>query len=152
MITRQHIAMAANRFESGLKSFLNTVLALVGIAVFGWMAWSLFGWVMPDDSKWKYVVTNNVPYDHVTISPRPTDCDFDRSPIGNKACHYEKQVAVIPPCITGVNALDGTPLMSCDQGHSWETATGSHQNPPAVINQKRTEGSVIVTWEKVKTD
>ena len=32
------------------------------------------------------------PPGEVSIAHRPTDCDFWRAPIGEKPCHYEKQV------------------------------------------------------------
>ncbi len=31
--------------------------------------------------------------EHILFVERPTDCDFDSSPMGTKACHYEEVAA-----------------------------------------------------------
>ena len=60
-------------------------LALVGLA--GYMYW-VGPWVL-----W-YAHKYHVPHDKVYIDPEPKDCDFDRTPVGFKDCHYERFVAV----------------------------------------------------------
>ena len=44
------------------------------------------------DTNKDYAQRYGVPESHVYILPKPTDCDWFRAPIGNKECHYEKQV------------------------------------------------------------
>ncbi len=42
----------------------------------------------------KYSLIYGVSRDHIHWAIRPTDCNWSRAPLGEKACHYERQVLV----------------------------------------------------------
>jgi hypothetical protein len=44
-------------------------------------------------NTWWYSVKYDVTGDQVQTSEKPTDCDWSRSPLGNKGCHYKLSVA-----------------------------------------------------------
>jgi hypothetical protein len=86
-----------------------------GWAVFGLLAWfAVIAWfVLPErwtNTYWYAVKYGVFPVD-VTIADKPGDCDWTRSPLGNKGCHYAAMgtasfgldgaggfnVAVVPP-------------------------------------------------------
>jgi hypothetical protein len=58
------------------------LLALLSLVVIG--PW------MPDSIRYAWMYGTNG--DHVHVQKKPTDCEWGRAPIGDKGCHYEKQV------------------------------------------------------------
>lgn len=42
-----------------------------------------------------YSVVYSVKANHVSIEKKPVDCDWSHAPLGDKDCHYEKQVSPI---------------------------------------------------------
>jgi hypothetical protein len=53
-------------------------------------------WLLPSSftAPINYQVQYDVPRDHLFLTPRPHDCDFDKAPMGNKECHFKKLVTV----------------------------------------------------------
>jgi hypothetical protein len=84
----------------------------------GYVGLKSFG---PDSIK--YRLQYDVDSDHVYISDKPHDCEWDTAPMGNKLCHYEKSVSVIREDLK-----------------PWELYAG----------KKAKVNSVFVTWNKVK--
>jgi hypothetical protein len=54
-----------------------------GLAALAWWWWG--------DTLW-YAAEYQVAPREINIAHRPIDCDFLRAPIGEKPCHYEKEV------------------------------------------------------------
>ncbi len=89
-------ALAEDRKTRKSNDFSSTIWSIAGI-------WFLFlfihylGW-----ARWvnqmRYSVSEDVPYTqvHQFQDRPPSDCDFLRSPIGEKNCHFKKHVDVIP--------------------------------------------------------
>lgn len=80
-----------------LQSFLEKavkVAVLAGLAIVGLML--LVEWLTPEQDKLaeKY----NIAKDKVIIESKPHGCDFDDAPLGNKHCHYEKDVLPMRDC------------------------------------------------------
>jgi len=42
--------------------------------------------------RYRYVIRYSVLAEHVILAPKPTDCDWGHSPLGDKDCHYEKKI------------------------------------------------------------
>jgi hypothetical protein len=62
--------------------------ALLSLFFLGLVVWFLF---VPQ--RYKYAMKYGVPIENVVMPPsKPTDCDWTHAPLGNKDCHYEKQV------------------------------------------------------------
>jgi hypothetical protein len=53
-------------------------------------------WVMSE--KERLAQQYRVSQDKIVVEPKPHGCDFDDAPLGNKHCHYEKQVEVQRAC------------------------------------------------------
>jgi len=43
----------------------------------------------------RYAIQYHIPRTRVQVEDEPHECEFDKAPIGNKYCHYEKQVSKI---------------------------------------------------------
>ena len=70
--------------------------------VLGWMVvagiviYFLYNTFAPD--KTKLANQYNIPESQILIDPKPHGCDFDDAPLGNKHCHYEKNVQTTKAC------------------------------------------------------
>ena len=88
-----------NEPSDGWEDFREIVSRVFGLAVvliiFG-VVWTY--WAMPE--KQRLAEEYKVSQDKVFIEPKPHGCDFDDAPLGNKHCHYEKQVDVERACDT----------------------------------------------------
>ena len=110
-----------------------------------WVGW----WLLPDDSTTKYTFQYDVAKNHVTIDPKPHNCDWDSAPLGSKHCHYEKLVMVLNSenqVVGGTGVAIGTsttgkPIISFDGGKTWQI------NPAGNNLGAR---SVYVAWRKVE--
>src|SRR5438552_5554129 len=81
---------------------INKLLAPVGPAVEKIIKFVVFGslslvgllllvyWLKPE--KEKLAEQYSVSTDKVFVEPKPHGCDFDDAPLGNKHCHFEKEV------------------------------------------------------------
>ena len=113
--------------------------SLFGIGVLITIVWLTFfdGW----HSKLRYFIQygnqySSVSYDQVTIVPKPHDCEWSTSPLGNKNCHYEPDVSAV---LTSVNT-QGKAIVSYDRGKTWLLDNNS---PPV-------KPSVYVSWKKLE--
>ena len=109
----------------------------LGVLVVIWLVYS--GIAAAWHSKARYFVTYALPYgmnyEQVTRENLPHDCDWLKSPLGDKECHYDAKIQTI---ITGNDRLSGKPIYSDDDGKTW--------NP----NDYGTKPSVYVGWERVE--
>jgi hypothetical protein len=75
------------------------IVIIVGIVAFEY-------WRLGD--KGRFALQYHISPDVVVVEPRPHGCDFDDPPLGNKHCHFEKEVDVERVCpeascqVTGV--------------------------------------------------
>jgi hypothetical protein len=76
----------------------------------------------------------DVPMSAIRIEREPSSCDFLRAPVGDKACHYSKDVTV---GFLGRDANGLRVVCSDAQGNGCESAGKDH---PAII----------VSWNKVE--
>ena len=100
-----------------------------------------------------YSATYRVPFNKVHIAEQPSDCDFWSAPLGKKGCHYESTLSAYNGAgdvVGGDNApkygydtKTGKPIISRDNGTTWDWLPGSQIPDPKVK-------SVAVSWFKVK--
>ncbi len=133
---------------------------------FRWVGWAALIWLallvwIPDMwySKTRYAWWYGVRTDQVTIEKKPTDCNFFRSPMGDKGCHYDRRINIVKadPNQWGGQSISndsgntwmqtakneyGIPLVSHDNGKTWST-----DSVPA-----HTEPQVIIGWDRVDED
>lgn len=77
------------------KDFKNAFVAVCVILVLTAVLFVIFGsylTTMFPQSPWAYAIQYNTDADHVYIDRKPHDCEFDKAPIGNKYCHFDKIV------------------------------------------------------------
>jgi hypothetical protein len=146
-----------DNIEEAVKSS-HQGLSWVWLVVVAWLA--VIGFADLWNSKIRYALWYSVPTDKVTIEKKPSDCNFFRSPMGDKACHYARQVNIVLVnnantwggqsisydngetwIRTGKNSY-GTPIVSRDGGTTWST-----DSVPA-----HTDPGVVVSWEKKDDD
>jgi hypothetical protein len=123
-----------------------------------WLFWVIILWFNGKAawySKFRYSLQYDVPYSKVTKPNEPRGCDWLRSPIGDKACHYELQVHTVRSAVDA----HGNAIISYDEGATWTRCiwngsdvcaalTDGNEQPeeparPAVVR------SVTLTWEKI---
>jgi len=76
----------------------------------------------------------NIPLSQVVIESEPHDCDYDRSPIGNKECSFDREITSTK---TGTDTL-GNHFVTYDEGKTW-----SPINYPDQV-----QVGVFVTWRR----
>lgn len=98
----------------------------------------LFNWLWPLASRYLHIawysMSYNIPFESIVSPPEPSGCDFFRAPIGEKACHYQKNVVVAP---LGTENNTGRRFISYDNGVTR-------------INPDEDHPAVIVSWDKVQ--
>jgi hypothetical protein len=69
---------------------LGTVILLAIFGVPAFVVWSL----VPDSIRYPvlYSMIYQVKASQVHVESRPSDCNWDHAPLGDKGCHYKKQV------------------------------------------------------------
>ena len=86
------IVNAIGRVERAIKDKTSTATLL-------WYMFCGVGlWTPADDmwhAKWRYALTNGVSRDKVMIDTHPHDCAFLKAPVGEKYCHYDREVSTI---------------------------------------------------------
>ena len=87
-------AQTAPTVAQKVRTTLDALLGFTILAVvFGLPTYIVWG-LLPD--RWtnamKYGLIYHVGADHVYSDSKPKDCDWGHAPIGDKACHYTKQV------------------------------------------------------------
>ncbi|SPF46053.1 hypothetical protein SBA1_630002 [Candidatus Sulfotelmatobacter kueseliae] len=60
---------------------------LVVLAVIGAVVWF---WLLPN--KYRYSIEYDVATEKVYVQEKPHDCEWEKAPLGNKYCHFEKHV------------------------------------------------------------
>jgi len=110
------------------------------------VAWVIVAWLVFEGldglwhSKWRYSWSYSVDPAQVTMEKKPTDCDFLRAPLGEKECHYERQVSTVRVMTKELEFLRSVNYVSSDDGKTWTVDTAS---PP-------TQPQVLISWEKVE--
>jgi hypothetical protein len=131
-----HESVAQKLWGTAWRILLFLPLLVIG----GFIAASLAHvavWAFPE-SEWAYKLRYKNDPDlsgaQIIVMPKPHDCAWGTAPIGEKNCHYEKQVGTVR-VRPGAN---GGKVVSTDDGASWE----------ATVPQDKS--GVIVTWTRIE--
>lgn len=115
-------------------------------SIIGFGALAVCTWLfLPDGWRIKYVIRYLTPYEHISIEERPTLCDWSRAPLGNKACHYEKNIR----SVMWDKSKDGMAISSDDEGITWKK-TWIEGTPADVLGAKLPLKNIIVSWTRVE--
>ena len=112
---------------------------LIGLGVVLSIGWFALSYLLPDEWRIKYAMRYFTSYARVTVDARPTGCDFFRAPIGEKGCHYEKEVSTAE----WSTSTTGHSIVSNDEGKTWREAD-------APLKTKLPTTFVFVEWNKIE--
>ena len=102
------------------------------------------------DPIW-YSLQYQADWNQVETESKPTECDWGRSPIGGKGCHFKKTVYALNAAGERVGGDDapqygqsttGKPIVSWDNGKTWDWYSESAAPDMRVAR-------VLITWIKV---
>jgi len=78
--------------NNDFKSYFVVVCTIIVIPVVLFMILGSHITSIFPESPWAYALQYNTQSEYVVIDPKPHDCEFDKAPIGNKYCRFEKTV------------------------------------------------------------
>ena len=81
-----------------LKPMFRVVLVVVLVIVFAATAIAVVPQIiisLAPESAYGYAFKYSVSPSQVDVEPKPHDCEFMKAPVGNKYCHFEKEVDVV---------------------------------------------------------
>jgi hypothetical protein len=88
----QEVEYAVKAVERAVNEKWSTLQGIgVILVVFLVVSWIDDAW----HSKWRYGMTYDVPSDKIQIEVKPHDCAFLAAPLGEKYCHYERNVMAV---------------------------------------------------------
>ena len=133
------ISYAADRVVAAINNRPNYFSILMWVA----LGYLLF-YLMPSalwHSKFRYAVQYDTKTDKVSIDKRPRDCDFLIAPLGDKNCHYEREVSTL----WKKRSNTAIPTVSYDEGKTWSEFTPA---PNEYVPRYFTIKEVTVGWVK----
>jgi hypothetical protein len=86
-------ASVAGKSKRSTKSAADTfrgLLFLAAIGLCGAWVWSVASPMTWD--QFRYSIEYETDQSNVYVEPKPHDCDFNKAPLGDKECHFEKVV------------------------------------------------------------
>ena len=115
--------------------------------ILGWMILVAFLWDVPGNiwhSKLQYELEYSVNADNVVVETHPHDCAFFAAPLGEKYCHYDREVSTL----RRATSTTGNRLVSHDEGKTWSVV----ESDPTVTNwpQYNTVVVVYINWRKIE--
>jgi len=131
---------AVNRVEKAVKDKWSSGQLFFRIFV-------VFGlWAIAKDiwfSKWRLGLAYDVSEDKITIDQKPHECSFLAAPLGEKDCHYDREITTL----RWATNQNGDPIASYDEGKHWSLFT-----PDAGVSVPKypTVQQVYVSWKKVE--
>ncbi len=139
----QDVESAVREVEKAVKEKGNNWWGtLFGILVAVWVV------SLPSDiwhSKWRYSLSYNVPSSKVIVQSKPHNCAFFAAPIGEKYCHYDRDVSTVE----WATSTTGQPIISTDEGKTWSVFD---PDPAVKVPSTPTVEEVDISWEKKEED
>jgi hypothetical protein len=137
---------AVNRTEGAVKRVEEAVKGKwSSVQLLGWVVIGVFLWSIPGDiwhSRWRYSLAYDLSSDQVVIDERPHDCAFLGAPLGEKYCHYDRDIWTLH----WATSTAGAPIASYDDGKTWNVFT-----PDAGVSVPKADTikQVHISWKKV---
>ena len=135
------VESAVARVEQGMNEKWSSA------ALIGWMFLVAIFWDVPGNmwhSKWRYEVEYSVSADQVVADTRPHDCAFLAAPLGEKYCHYDREISTWHRA----TSTTGNPLVSYDDGKTWTVV--DNPDPSVKWPKYDTVSQVNISWKKVE--
>jgi hypothetical protein len=135
----QSVEQAVRRVEKAVNDKWSTV-HWFGAMLIGAFLWSLPATIW--HAKWRYALDSGVSSDKVLIDSFPHDCAFLAAPLGEKYCHYEREVSTI----WWSTSARGNPIVSYDEGKTWSAFS---PDATATVPKVATVEEVHISWKKI---
>jgi hypothetical protein len=113
----------------------------IGVLVFAFFAWSVVKDIWY--AKWRLGLSYNVSADKIYVDKSPHDCNFFAAPIGEKYCHYDRELMTL----RWATSTNGDPIVSYNEGKTWSVFT---PDAGVSIPKSPTVQEVYVSWKKVE--
>jgi hypothetical protein len=94
-------------------------------------------------AKWRYATSYGVNSDKVVVAARPHECAFLAAPLGEKYCHYEREISTL----RWATSTTGNAIASWDEGKSWAVFTPDAGVPAPKFD---TVQQVYISWKKIE--
>jgi hypothetical protein len=137
----ERVEHAVGRLEYAIKDKWSNLTGLV------WVLLVILLWDVPGNiwhSKWRYALANGISSDNVVVEKHPHDCAFLAAPLGEKYCHYDREVSTL----RRGTSTTGNRLVSYDEGKTWSVV----ESDPTVTNWPQSDTVVVVyiNWKKIE--
>jgi hypothetical protein len=136
----ESLESAVARVEAAVKEKWSSVVMV------GWIVLASFLWDVPGNmwhSKIRYETEYSLPADKVIVATHPHDCAFLSAPLGEKYCHYDREVSTV----RWATSTTGNPIASWDEGKTWSVFT---PEAGATVPKTDTVQEVVISWKKVE--
>ena len=136
----ERVEAAVARVEAAVKSKWSSAQWVLAVLIFSLL------WSVPGDiwrSKWRYGLNYDLPSDQIIIDDHPHDCAFLAAPLGEKYCHYEREVETL----RWATSTAGFPIASWDDGKTWSAFT---PDAGVTIPKTSTVKQVHISWKKIE--
>ena len=133
------IQQSVEKVETAIKDKWTSLQSIGGVLVAIWI------WYLAVDlwhAKWRYALTYDVDSEKVIIEKMPHDCAFLAAPLGEKYCHYDREVSTL----RWATSQSGNPIVSYDEGKSWTPFT---PDSSVIVPKTDTVEKVYVSWKKI---
>jgi hypothetical protein len=113
-----------------------------------WVVVLIALWDVPGNmwhSKFRYQLEYGVDSAKVVAERRPHDCNFFAAPLGEKYCHYDREVSTI----YWSTSTTGNPIVSYDEGKTWSTFIPEASTK---VPNADTVEQVYIGWKKAEDD
>jgi hypothetical protein len=86
----------AQRSAAGIRSVGRAIgklcAAFIGLVILWYGGIEVLIWLAPEN-RYGYGLKYTDSPDQVFIQPKPHDCEWGKAPLGNKYCHFERQIS-----------------------------------------------------------
>jgi hypothetical protein len=133
-MARDNTVLDGRNSRDGQRVFWGLVI----LGVILWLVWVVF---VPEPWRdtFNYSSQYHIQDDHIHFTPKPKDCDWGHAPIGDKACHYKKQI------LLGISrdTAQGR-YMDEETYRKAVTGKGLYDAPAPIVTD------VYIDWEKIE--
>lgn len=136
----ERVESAVERVEQAVKDKWSSAM-IIGWVVIGALLWNVPGEIW--HARWRYAMAYGLDSEKVIIASRPHDCAFLAPPLGEKYCHYEREVSTL----RWGTSTAGNPIASWDDGKTWTPFTA---DVGTVVPKRDTVEQVYINWKKIE--
>ena len=146
----ENIEQSVQDIEQAVRGIQQSVQKVEGAIKDNWRSiWvvlvAIFLWYLAVDlwhAKWRYALAYDTDSANVIVDKMPHACAFLAAPLGEKYCHYDREVSTV----RWATSTSGNPIVSYDDGKSWTPFT---PDSSVTVPKTDTVEKVYVSWKKI---